>query len=48
MIVRARWRVVARTESSIEGSAMVAFGATAEARTKCEAIASSLENYRAQ
>ncbi|ABI76108.1 conserved hypothetical protein [Hyphomonas neptunium ATCC 15444] len=48
MIVGARWPVALGTESSIEGSAMVAFGAPAEARAKCEAIASSLESYWAQ
>lgn len=48
MIVGARWPVQLGTESSIEGSAMVAFGAPAEARAKCDAIASSLENHWAQ
>lgn len=48
MIAGARWPVALRTESSIEGSAMVAFGAPKEARAKCDAIASSLENYWAQ
>lgn len=46
--VGARWPVATGTESSIEGSAMVAFGAPAEARAKCQAIASSLENLWAQ
>ena len=48
MIVGARWPVAPGTESSIEGSAMVAFGAPADARVTCEAIASSLENHWAQ
>lgn len=48
MVVGARWPVATGTESSIEGSAMVAFGAPAAARAKCEAIASSLEHAWAQ
>ncbi|WP_213271656.1 23S rRNA (adenine(2030)-N(6))-methyltransferase RlmJ [Hyphomonas sp.] len=48
MIFGARWPVATGTESSIEGSAMVAFGAPPEARAPCEAIATSLENYWAQ
>lgn len=45
LIVGARWPVATGTESSIEGSAMVAFGAPPETYEKCEAIASSLEQY---
>ncbi len=48
LIVGARWPVAAGTESSLEGSAMVAFGAPSDARPRCEAIASSLEHLWAQ
>ncbi len=48
MIVGARWPVATGTESAIEGSAIVAFGAPEEARVKSKAIASSLEHYWAQ
>ena len=48
MIVGARWPVAAGTESSIEGSAMVAYGAPPKAGAICEEIASSLEHYWAQ
>ena len=43
MIAGARWPVATGTESSIEGSAMVAYGAPPETHAKCQAIASSLE-----
>lgn len=48
LIVGARWPVATGTESSIEGSAMVAYGAPAQAYAKCKAIASSLEALWAQ
>lgn len=48
LIVGARWPVETGTESSIEGSAMVAYNAPAQARPKCESIASSLEALWAQ
>ena len=48
MSVGARWPVAAGTETSIEGSAMVAFGAPKAAQAPCQAIASSLETYWAK
>lgn len=48
LIVGARWPVPTGTESSIEGSAMVAFGAPKTAYAQCQAIGSSLEHFWAQ
>lgn len=48
LVVGARWPVATGTESSIEGSAMVAFNAPRETYEPCQAIASSLEHYWAQ
>ncbi|MFN4025299.1 MAG: 23S rRNA (adenine(2030)-N(6))-methyltransferase RlmJ [Hyphomonas sp.] len=44
MIAGARWPVATDDTSSLEGSAMVAFGVPEPARAPCEAIASSLES----
>lgn len=48
MIVGARWPVAPDDTSSLEGSAMVAFGVPKPARAPCEAIASSLESLWAK